>query len=116
MSEEEKNNTPEVETPKISIPKTEEAATDGDIVASKPDSKERQSAVIGSVDRPMTEQRPVGRGGRGGRGGAVVVPVVVAVVAVVVPVAVAVAVVVAALLKSRSLRMMEMHFLKKWFT
>ncbi len=70
MSEEEKNKTPEVETPQISIPKTEEAATDGDIVASKPDSKERQSAVIGSVDRPMTQQRQQGgRGGRGGRGG-----------------------------------------------
>ena len=61
MSEEENKNTPEVETPQITIPKTEEASS-ADIVASKPDSKERQSAVIGSVDRPMTQQRRRGPG------------------------------------------------------
>ena len=57
MSEEENKQTPEVEVPKISVPTTEAASSEGDIVASKPDSKERQSAVIGSVDRPMTQQR-----------------------------------------------------------
>ncbi len=67
MSEEEKNKTPEAETPQISVPKTESGDGDGDIVASKPDTKERQSAVIGSVDRPMTQQR---RGPGGPRRGA----------------------------------------------
>ena len=68
MSEEENSNTPEVETPEITIPTTDDAAPEGDIVASKPDSKERQSAVIGSVDRPMAQQRR-GPGGQGRRGG-----------------------------------------------
>ena len=68
MSEEENSNTPEVETPEITIPKTDDDAPEGDIVASKPDSRERQSAVIGSVDRPMTQQRR-GPGGHGRRGG-----------------------------------------------
>ena len=67
MSEEENKQTPEVEVPKISVPTTEAASSEGDIVASKPDSKERQSAVIGSVDRPMTQQR---RGPGGPRRGA----------------------------------------------
>ncbi len=64
MSEEEKKNTPSEETPQITVPKSEPAA-EGDIVASKPDSKERQSAVIGSVDRPMTQQKRRGPGRRG---------------------------------------------------
>lgn len=67
MSEEENKKTPEVEVPKISIPKAEDAAP-GDIVASKPEAKERQSAVIGQVDRPAPTP-PQQRGGRGGRGG-----------------------------------------------
>ena len=70
MSEEENKNTPEVETPKISVPSVPsvESAPEGDIVASRPDSKERQSAVIGSVDRPLAQRRaPGGPGRRGGR-------------------------------------------------
>jgi small subunit ribosomal protein S5 len=67
MSEEENKKTPEVEVPEISIPKAEEAAP-GDIVASKPEAKERQSAVIGQVDRPAAGPQQ-GRGrGPGGRG------------------------------------------------
>ncbi len=65
MSEEENKNTPKVETPKISVPSVD-SAPEGDIVASKPDSKERQSAVIGSVDRPLAQQnRGPGRRGPG---------------------------------------------------
>jgi small subunit ribosomal protein S5 len=57
------------EAPQITIPTTE-APAPSDIVASKPDSKERQSAVIGSVDRPMATKQ-TRRGGFGGqrRGG-----------------------------------------------
>ena len=62
MSEEENKNTSSGEMPQITVPKTE-AAPEGDIVASKPDSRERQSAVIGSVDRPMTQQKRRGPGG-----------------------------------------------------
>lgn len=51
MSEEEKKNTGEAETPEISVPKVEDSGNP-DIVAAKPDSRERQSAVIGKVDRP----------------------------------------------------------------
>ncbi len=65
MSEEDNKNTPKVETPKISVPSVD-SAPEGDIVASKPDSKERQSAVIGSVDRPLAQQnRGPGRRGPG---------------------------------------------------
>ncbi|MGA1204966.1 MAG: 30S ribosomal protein S5 [Opitutales bacterium] len=65
MSEEENKNTPKVETAKISVPSVD-SAPEGDIVASKPDSKERQSAVIGSVDRPLAQQnRGPGRRGPG---------------------------------------------------
>ena len=66
MSEEEKKDTPEQETPQISVPSVE-APSSEDIVASKPGSKERQSAVIGKVDRP-TPTRNDRRGG-GRRGG-----------------------------------------------
>jgi small subunit ribosomal protein S5 len=68
MSEEENNGIPEEETPKISVPSIEEDSSD-DIVASKPGSKERQSAVIGKVDRPTPP--PSGRfgGGNQRRGG-----------------------------------------------
>jgi hypothetical protein len=65
MSEEENNGTPEQETPQISVPSIEENSSD-DIVASKPGSKERQSAVIGKVDRPTPP--PSGRGGQRGGG------------------------------------------------
>lgn len=66
MSEEEKTGTPEQETPQISVPSVEETGNE-DIVASKPGSKERQSAVIGKVDRPA----PAASDRRGGqrRGG-----------------------------------------------
>lgn len=66
MSEEEQNKTPESENPEISIPKTEESAPD-DIVASKPGSQERQSAVIGKVDRPTATPKKRGRGGHRSR-------------------------------------------------
>lgn len=69
MSEEEKNTNPEKsETPQISVPSSSPQRPE-DIVASKPDSKERQSAVIGKVDRPTAQ--PPQRRGRGGhrRGG-----------------------------------------------
>jgi len=59
MSEEDKNPTPKSESPEITIPSTDEKGP-SDIVASKPDTKERQSAVIGQVDRPRPQQR---RGG-----------------------------------------------------
>jgi small subunit ribosomal protein S5 len=70
MSEEENKQTPEAETPQIQVPTTEPEAS-ADIVASKPDSKERQSAVIGSVDRPMATKQARRGGGFGGqrRGG-----------------------------------------------
>ena len=73
MSEEEQKNSPEQETPQITIPTTSEEG-DSDIVASKPDAKERQSAVIGKVDRPSpqpsNQRRGSGpRGGPGQRGG-----------------------------------------------
>ena len=56
--------------PEIKIPTVKETAS-SDIVASKPDAKERQSAVIGSVDRPMATKQTHRRGGFGGnrRGG-----------------------------------------------
>lgn len=71
MSEEENKKTPEGETaeqpvPGITVPSPAEEAP-SDIVASKPDTRERQSAVIGKVDRPTTT-RPRGRGGRDPRG------------------------------------------------
>ena len=65
MSEEEKKLNPETEAPQIKVPSTEDADS-SDIVASKPDSKERQSAVIGKVDRPTPP--PQGRSNRGPRG------------------------------------------------
>jgi len=67
MSEEDKNlnPNPESETPEIKVPQSP-AEDAEDIVASKPDSKERQSAVIGKVDRPTP---PPARGrGRNRRG------------------------------------------------
>lgn len=69
MSEEEKNldSNPEQETPQIKVPQVPSEPV-GDIVASKPDSKERQSAVIGKVDRPTPPpQRGRGRRGRDSR-------------------------------------------------
>ena len=69
MSEEEKNTSPEnTETPQISVPSSSPPRPE-DIVASKPDLKERQSAVIGKVDRPTAQPAQRGRGGhrRGGR-------------------------------------------------
>lgn len=56
----------EAPAPTIKVPVVEPEAAE-DIVASKPDSKERQSAVIGSVDRPMATKQAQGR--RGGFGG-----------------------------------------------
>lgn len=70
MSEEEQNKPSEAETPNIAIPSTPEPEG-SDIVASRPGAKERQSAVIGKVDRPAAPPR-TGRGRhRGGhqRGG-----------------------------------------------
>jgi small subunit ribosomal protein S5 len=65
MSEEENKQTPETEAPQITIPETQET-TGGDIVASKPEEKERTSAVIGKVDRPTPPPSNRGRGGRRG--------------------------------------------------
>jgi small subunit ribosomal protein S5 len=65
MSEE--NKQPESsETPNITIPSVSEPSSD--IVASRPDARERQSAVIGKVDRPKANPRD-NRGSRGGRFG-----------------------------------------------
>ncbi|NDV62660.1 30S ribosomal protein S5 [Puniceicoccales bacterium CK1056] len=66
MSEEENKATPEQEAPQISVPSIEESSPE-DIVASKPGSKERQSAVIGKVDRPTPP--PSNRRGGHRRGG-----------------------------------------------
>lgn len=66
MSEEENNGTPEGETHQISVPSLDEGSS-ADIVASKPGAKERQSAVIGRVDRPTPP--PSGRSGGGQRRG-----------------------------------------------
>jgi len=64
MSEEEKhsNSNPEQDIPQIKVPEAPSQAA-GDIVATKPESKERQSAVIGKVDRPT----PPPQRGRGRR-------------------------------------------------
>lgn len=56
----------EVKVPQIKVP-TVQDDDDGDIVASKPGSRERQSAVIGSVDRPMAPKQGGRRGGFGGQ-------------------------------------------------
>ncbi len=95
MSEEEKKQTPEQETPEQETPEQEASSketpeqeasqpetpeitvpsidedSDSDIVASKPDTKERQSAVIGQVDRPTPppQQRRGGHRGGNQRGG-----------------------------------------------
>lgn len=66
MSEEEQNSLPEAELPQITVPGTQ-GEQELDIVASKPDAKERQSAVIGTVDRPTPP--PAGNRGQGGRRG-----------------------------------------------
>jgi small subunit ribosomal protein S5 len=71
MSEEEQNKPSEGETPKITIPSPKEAES-SDIVASRPDARERQSAVIGKVDRPAASpknRRGPQRGGQRGRFG-----------------------------------------------
>jgi small subunit ribosomal protein S5 len=71
MSEETKNTGGDLSLPEIKVPTSDNTPSD-DIVASKPDSKERQSAVIGRVDRPGSggENRNRGRnrGNRHGRG------------------------------------------------
>lgn len=64
MSDEDSKKMPEAETP-ITVPSLPEDDS-ADIVASKPDVKERQSAVIGKVDRPQAA--PQQRRGRGGPG------------------------------------------------
>ena len=65
MSEEEKNTpeekTPqETEAPEIQVPSSTEESS-GDIVASKPEKGERQSAVIGKIDRPTATPRKSAR-------------------------------------------------------
>ena len=66
MSEEENKATPEQETPQITVPSVEENSSE-DIVAAKPGSSQRQSAVIGKVDRPAAQ--PADRRGGGQRRG-----------------------------------------------
>ena len=66
MSDEASNQTPEADTP-ITVPSLPEESNT-DIVASKPDVKERQSAVIGKVDRPQSSGPGQQRRGRGGPG------------------------------------------------
>jgi len=78
MSEEDNKNTPEQETPEqeasqpeipeITVPSIAEDG-DSDIVASKPDTKERQSAVIGQVDRPTPPPQQRRGGPRGNQRG-----------------------------------------------
>jgi small subunit ribosomal protein S5 len=70
MSAENTNNENTADTPQIKVP-TFEPAESSDIVASKPDSKERQSAVIGTVERPSAapDSRSGGRSRSGRPGG-----------------------------------------------
>lgn len=65
MSEENANQEQMSDTPQIKVPTTE-PVNSGDIVASKPDSKERQSAVVGTIERPTPAR--TGRDGNRSRG------------------------------------------------
>lgn len=67
MSEENTKSGKTSDLPEIKVPGSE-PLEGADIVASKPDSRERQSAVIGTVERPGASSGEGRQGGRG-RGG-----------------------------------------------
>jgi small subunit ribosomal protein S5 len=70
MSEEDKQIPSSEETPEIQVPTPAASEdSDADIVASKPDVKERPSAVIGTVDRPTPPPASGNRFRGGQRGG-----------------------------------------------
>jgi small subunit ribosomal protein S5 len=64
MTEESSKPAASEPTPEIKVPQVSTEAASQDIVAAKPERSDRQSAVVGKIDRPFARPRSQGRGGR----------------------------------------------------
>jgi small subunit ribosomal protein S5 len=65
MSEQDNPQSSETPSVDIKVPQVPATTDSSDIVASKPETQERQSAVIGKIDRPAPAMGGRGQGGRG---------------------------------------------------